>query len=134
MNSAEIRAKFYAIAELAPNTDYAMLVQQLGDLMFARLQHTTETHNTINASIEALHNEFQELSILLLARLKDSERNEAEKIDRITDRIHTLSNRFVAVETKADDTIALLDLKLDEILSAISELTTSDGTKSNINR
>lgn len=121
MNSEEIRNKFEQIADLATNPEYAALIRQLGELMYARLKHTTDVHNAIDATVRALHEEFQELSVLLTTRLKDTERVYADRIDQVIDRTHTLANRFMAVEAKVDETVELLDARLDEILAAIKQ-------------
>ena len=125
MNSEEIRAKFNQLAEQTPNPEIKLLITQLGELMFARLQHTTATHNAIAAAIDGLRAEFGELSVLLLSRLKDNERDQTEKIQAMINRIHTLSNRFMAVENKVDEGIELLDLRLEALLEQL----TNDGTK-----
>lgn len=126
MNAEEIRATLYEIAAKSPDNATAALVRQLGDLMFARLQHTTETHTAINENIEALRTSFEALAQALAAQAKTNERQQSDKIRQMIDRVHTLSNRFMAVEDKTDQAMQLLDLRFEEILEAISGQ--DDGT------
>lgn len=102
MKSEAIRDQFYKIADYAINPDVAMLIRQLGDLMYAQFQITSASTNAINAAIQELKKEH------------------TERTQAIIDRIHNLSNRFMAVENKADETVELLDLKLEEILAAVA--------------
>lgn len=135
MNSEAIRAKFYEIAERASTPEYATLVRQLGDLMFARLQNTTANNDVMQEAVEALGIAFQELASTLGNRVALAEKRETENIRKLIDRVHNLSNRFMAVEDKVDQTVQLLDLKLEEILQAVSGAnggsTSNDGSTVN---
>lgn len=119
MNAEEIRQTFFAIADASQSPEMQDLIHQLGELMYARLQNTSNVNVEIQAAITALRGEFVDLSLLLISRLKNNERDQADKIRNITDRVHNLGNRFMSVENKVDETVELIDLKLQEILQAV---------------
>src|ERR1051325_8313638 len=101
MNADEILRKFYEIADQASTQESATLIRQLGELFYARLRHTSDVYATIK-------DDFQELSTLVISRLKDNERNESEKIEKLIERMHSLANQFMAVENKVDELAALV--------------------------
>lgn len=121
MYSDEVQTKFNEIADLAINPHVATLIRELGVLMSARFKHTTGVHNEIHALIKQLHTEFNELSTLVMARVKDTERYHSDKIATITDKLHNLSNRFMGVENKTDEFLAYVDIQVNEILAALNK-------------
>jgi hypothetical protein len=114
-----IKAKFDEIAEKTSTPETADLVREIGAMMQDRFAHTNSIHVQINTDLGALRTEFQELSSLLIARLKSTERLSGDQMENMIDRVHTLSNRFMAVEGKVDEMAELFDFKLEEISNAV---------------
>lgn len=122
MYSQEVQAKFNELADVTPQPAIAALLRELGDLMAERFDHTTGVHNEIYTQLSQLHTEFTNLSLLVMERLQNNEQHHADKITVITDKLHTLSNRFMAVEDKTDEFFAYVDKQVNEILAAIAKI------------
>lgn len=121
MAREEIQQKFEQIAAKAAIPEIGQLVRELGALMQDRMNAANDAHTAITGDIEKLRSEFQELSQLLFSRLKDTERVNGDRVQRIIDRTHNLSNRFMAVEEKVNQVVEMIDLGLGQILEKIGE-------------
>lgn len=96
-----------------------VLLGTFRDRLEAELNHMDQAASGNAADIQyALEGSLREIS----ERLRTSEQHQKESVTHLADRVHSLANYIVAVDNKHNETMEMLHLLVELLLSVASQI------------